>query len=272
MTPRVRVPWRCVRSALLVLAGGGWIGCDETDLPLDPTISAASTSGPTVKAPSNTNAVTVSESRIDVSWQDNSSNETGFEVWRAQGGPSGPFTRLVAAGANTAAHHDAGLAASTQYCYQVRTLRAYDGKTSYSAFSATACATTPAVPPPPPPPPPAALPPAPPVSLSAGNLIQYGLSNILLEWRAGADNQDGFKVERCGGVLCGDADFTLIAALGATSSFLVDTQVEPGSTYTYRVRAFNSAGDSAPSPEATGTACYVDVDPFDGFYTCFPPQ
>ena len=265
MTPRVRAPWRWVRSALLVLAGGGWIGCHGTDLPLDPTISAASTSGPTVKAPSNTNAVSVSQSRIDVSWQDNSSNETGFEVWRAQGGPGGPFNQLVAASANTTAHHDAGLAASTQYCYQVRAFRAYDGKTSYSAFSATACATTPAAPPPPP------LP-APPVSLSAGNLIQYGLSNILLEWRAGSDNQDGFKVERCGGVLCGDADFTLIATLGATSSFLVDTQFEPGSTYTYRVRAFNSSGDSAPSPEATGTACYVDVDPFDGFYTCFLPQ
>jgi len=262
----------CVTGSLVVLCIAS---CDNAEivgprpyghrLQIAPTITASSDAGggPKVNPPSNTNAVTVSERRIDVSWQDNSSNETGFEVWRAQGGPSGPFTQLVAAGANTAAHHDAGLDASTQYCYQVRTFRAYDGKTSYSAFSATACATTPAAPPPPP---------APPVSLSAGNLIQYGLSNILLEWRAGADNQDGFKVERCGGVLCGDADFTRIATLGATSSFLVDTQIEPGSTYTYRVRAFNSAGDSAPSPEATGTACYVDVDPFDGFYTCFPPQ
>src|SRR5437764_6349312 len=31
-------------------------------------------------APSNTNAVAASDSRIDVAWQDNSTNATGFEV------------------------------------------------------------------------------------------------------------------------------------------------------------------------------------------------
>src|SRR5258705_5410490 len=223
----------CVTGSLVVLCIAS---CDNPEivgprpyghrLQIAPTITASSDAGggPKVNPPSNTNAVTVSERRIDVSWQDNSSNETGFEVGRAQGGPSGPFTQLVAAGADTAAHHDAGLDASTQYCYQVRTFRAYDGKTSYSAFSATACATTPAAPPPPP---------APPVSLSAGNLIQYGLSNILLEWRAGAGNHDGFKGERCGGGLFGDADLTRVATPRANPRFFVGTQGEPGYTHTH---------------------------------------
>src|SRR5258705_4250838 len=213
----------CVTGSLVVLCIAS---CDNAEivgprpyghrLQIAPTITASSDAGggPKVNPPSNTNAVTVSERRIDVSWQDNSSNETGFEVWRAQGGPSGPFTQLVAAGANTAAHQDAGLDASTQYCYQVRTFRAYDGKTSYSAFSATACATTPAAPPPPP---------APPVSLSAGNLIQYGLSNILLEWRARPGNPDGLQGGRPGGGPFAGADLTPLPPLGANPRVFLGT-------------------------------------------------
>src|SRR5260370_16470941 len=67
-------------------------GCDHKQ-PMAPPVEAASTagSGSTPSAPSNTNAVAVSESRIDVSWQDNSSNETGFEVYLSATGPSGSF-------------------------------------------------------------------------------------------------------------------------------------------------------------------------------------
>ena len=56
-------------------------GCDRQQ-PLAPSVEAASTagSGPSVNAASSTNAAPVSKSRIDVSWRDNSTNETGFEV------------------------------------------------------------------------------------------------------------------------------------------------------------------------------------------------
>lgn len=438
-TPRrVRIIAACLASLL-----GACVAPD----PVEPWMTA-SVSGPKLTAPSNLSAVAASERRIDLSWQDNS-NETGFEVHRSTTGAAGSFVLLTTILGDVASYGDAGLSASTQFCYKVRAFRRYDGKTSSSAFSNTACATTPSPPAPPPPPPapprpypanakpqnsttidvlwwtdtypdgfrversfdvgetwtaagtagryarsfsdpgrtseqkacyrvfafnlggdsppsntscttpPAApsgltataidgptidvtwsdnsaleesyaverstdgvafsllatvyannayhdgavssnatywyrvrakkdggfsdfsnvasatagsvVPPLPPVSLNAGNLIQYGLSNVLLDWRAGSYNQDGFKVERCLGVLCSDPDFMLIATLGAISTWHVDINVQPGSTYTYRVRAFNSAGDSAPSPEASGTACYVDIDPFDGFYTCFPP-
>ena len=418
------------------------IACDRKQ-PVAPALEAgvSGVGGPTVKAPSNTNASAASDTRIDVSWQDNSTNETGFDVWRSSTGPAGTFTKVGGTGANQTKYSDVGLTNATQYCHRVRAFRNYDGKTSYSDLSNPACATTLAPPPPPPPPnapswtnalpgnsstvnvtwidnsinedgfrverapdpaatwasagtvganltafqetglaseqrvchrvvafnrggdsppsntdcttPPAAptgftatgvdgptidlawtdntavedgyemqrstdgvtfshlgdlpanntsshdgsvtsnttywyrvrakkdggfsdfsniasgtagslVPPAAP-ALGAYNL-QYGLSNIQLVWWAGSYNQDGFKVERCQGVICGDADFMMIATLSANSSDYLDIDVQPGSTYTYRVRAFNRAGDS-PASQVSGTACFVYIDS-DGFYGC----
>jgi TolB protein len=84
----------------------------------------------------------VSASAIAVSWQDNSTNETGFEVYRSTTGPSGAFALLASTAANVTAYSDGGLSGSSQYCYEVRAVRTRGGKTSYSAFSSAACATT----------------------------------------------------------------------------------------------------------------------------------
>jgi dipeptidyl aminopeptidase/acylaminoacyl peptidase len=112
------------------------------------------TAAPGVTAPSNVTVVGLSENRIDVSWRDNSSNETGFEIHRSLAGPDSPFSLVAALGAQRVNYNDAGLNPATQYCYKLRALRAVGGKTTYSEFSATACATTSAPSPPPPPPPP----------------------------------------------------------------------------------------------------------------------
>ena len=105
-----------------------------------------------VNAPSNTNAVAVSDSRIDVYWQDNSRNETGFEVHRSADGSDGAFTLVATTTADVTARGDTGLNPSTQYCYKVRAFKTPGSRTSYSEFSITACATTLAPPLPPLPP------------------------------------------------------------------------------------------------------------------------
>ena len=102
-----------------------------------------------VNAPSNTNAISVSDGRIDVSWQDNSTNETGFEVHRSATGSAGVFTLVATTTANVTARTDTGLNPSTQYCYKARAFITVGSGTSYSDFSNTACATTLAPPPPP---------------------------------------------------------------------------------------------------------------------------
>jgi hypothetical protein len=100
-----------------------------------------------LNSPSNTHAVAGSDSRIDVDWRDNSTAETGFEVHRAAGGSNGVFTLVATTAAGVTARADPGLNPSTQYCYKVRAFKTADGRTRYSDFSNTACATTKAPPP-----------------------------------------------------------------------------------------------------------------------------
>ena len=90
-------------------------------------------------------------------------------------------------------------------------------------------------------------------------------------WQDGPTKEDGFRVERCEQVVCNDDDFRLIAVTPYGWNFYNDGDVVPGTTYTYRVRAFNSAGASAASNEASATACVVATDP-EGYYVCADPE
>lgn len=91
-------------------------------------------------------------------------------------------------------------------------------------------------------------PPAAPYGLWAqGNANFPG--TIQLSWTDASSNEDGFKIERCDEIEC-----RVIATTAANASYYVDYPVVPGTTYGYLVRAYNRAGDSAPSG-AQGMAC-----------------
>src|SRR5258705_268171 len=122
------------------------LGLDKTR-PVEFSASAAAQPG--LNAPSNTHVVAVSNSRIDVYWQDNSANESGFEVHRSADGVNGVFTLVTTTTAGVTARSDTGLNPSTQYCYKLRAFNTADGLARYFSFSNTACATTLAPPPPP---------------------------------------------------------------------------------------------------------------------------
>ena len=93
---------------------------------------------------------------------------------------------------------------------------------------------------------------------------------IVLQWIDDSADFDGFKVERCVGLVCGDTDFTVIATTTARSYGDYVAGQAGGTTFTYRVRAFNRAGDSTPSNEASATACFVELAD-DGTYYCRTP-
>jgi len=92
--------------------------------------------------------------------------------------------------------------------------------------------------------PPPLTPPAAPSNLTATTAT----STALLAWDDNADNEDGFKVERgTDGV-----SFSEIDSVGKNSTFYVDSPLSPD-TYYYRVRAFNTAGNSDYSNTASTT-------------------
>jgi plastocyanin len=93
--------------------------------------------GGPVKAPSNLQATAVSTSEIDLTWTDNSTNETGFQVERRTIG--GTYAGVATVGPNTTSAPVPGLDAGSLSIFRVR---ATGSGGTVSAYSAEAVAAT----------------------------------------------------------------------------------------------------------------------------------
>jgi hypothetical protein len=218
----------CVSAAAALLLGCDGRGSLE---PLAmPGMSLAVVSAPPVEAPSNPSAVVVTNTRIDVGWQDRSGNETGFEVHRSMTGASGTFSLLASVGAGAVTYGDDGLALATQYCYKVRAVRVLGNKTVYSAFTSSACVATPA---PPPPPPSAAF-------ITAA--LPLDSTTVRISWMDNSLNEDGFRVLR-------STDGVSWAVVVAVRNVMTIDSGVPNAELgaCYRVIAFNAGGDAPTS-------------------------
>jgi Predicted peptidase len=184
-------------------------------------------SGGVPSTPTGLSANAVSSSRINLSWNDASNNETGFEITRATSA-GGPFLPRATVNANVNTFADTGLNASTQYWYRVRAVN-FAGASNYSS---TASATTQA-------PPPA---PTAPSGLSASS---PALQTVLLQWNDNSNNETAFEIWRSVG---NDTEFELLATVpggaGSQKSY-EDKPVFANVHYYYRVRAIGSPTPSA---------------------------
>jgi hypothetical protein len=84
--------------------------------------------------------------------------------------------------------------------------------------------------------------PAAPVNLTA---IAVSRGQINLTWSDNSNNEEGFKIERCQGKGC--TDFEEISQDRPNAIAFSNTELSRKSKYSYRVRAFNAAGNSAYS-------------------------
>jgi hypothetical protein len=92
---------------------------------------------PTIpQAPSGVTTAALSTTSIQLSWADNSDNETGFEIEQQVFNPSG--VKILMALANATSYRNGGLISKKTYCYQLRA-KGTDGDSAYSNQS---CSTT----------------------------------------------------------------------------------------------------------------------------------
>jgi hypothetical protein len=86
-------------------------------------------------APSNLTATAVSTTQINLSWTDNSNNETGFKIERCQGNSCTNFVQIATTAANVTTFNNTGLTRNTRYRYRVRAFNAV-GNSGYSNIAA----------------------------------------------------------------------------------------------------------------------------------------
>jgi serine protease len=88
--------------------------------------------------PSNLNAAAISSTQINLTWNDNSTDETSFQIQRCQGAGCTNFAQIATVGANVTSYADTGLTANTSHSYRVRASKS----SGNSAYSNIASATT----------------------------------------------------------------------------------------------------------------------------------
>lgn len=70
--------------------------------------------------------------------------------------------------------------------------------------------------------------------------------SVLVSWTDTSSNESGFRIERNDG----SGTFTSLTSLPPNSTSFLDVSVQPKTSYTYRIRALNVAGESDPSGDA----------------------
>jgi fibronectin type 3 domain-containing protein len=179
-------------------------------------------------APSGLVATPVSGTRVDLVWDDNSSNETQFKIERRILG--GTFAQIATTAANVRTFADTTAAAGTAYEYRVRASTA----TLDSPYSAPASATTPGGT--------GGIPDAP------SNLTHTLVgSTVRLNWRDNSTTEIGFRLQRRYAAWIWE-DLT---SVGPGIQTFDDTTAFGGVVYEYRVLALGSSGNSPFSPGVT---------------------
>lgn len=173
-----------------------------------------------LNAPSGLTASVNEEAGIDLVWQDNSTDEIGFEIGRMVYGASS-YSLLDTVGKNTVKYTDKTAKTGVQYNYRVR---AFMGDSeSYSAYSNTA-------------------------SLGIGILgapinLKFSYvssSQVLLSWTDTANNESGFKVEWKTGE---EGEWRVLSWLSSNTTSYTVTGLSQYSVYYFRIRAYSSSGN-----------------------------
>lgn len=169
-----------------------------------------------LNAPSILNAAVSADNNIEVDWTDNTSDESGFEIWRYSNGssPNQPYARVDA---NTTHFIDENVIPGVKYYYMIRAFIIPEG--FYSSYSVSGTVG---------------------VGLlnAPSNLKASIISNTQanLSWSDNSVGESGFIVER---KQPGDDNWTTVCWLPVNTTSYSLTGLTPYIKYLYRVKVFS---------------------------------
>lgn len=198
--------------------------------------SATTPLPPPPAAPSNLVATAVSYNQINLTWTDNSNNETDFIVERKLGdaNSANPWGPAGGSGQNIPSFPDGNCLPGTTYTYRVKAVNAGGS----SGWSNLATATTWTSPPPPAP----------------TNLQADGISSSAIEltWTDNSSGTASVVLERHDGAVGANTNWSVVTTVPAGQVSYINSSLSTNTTYTYRVKAVNGGVSSNYSNEDDG--------------------
>jgi chitodextrinase len=187
-------------------------------------------------APGNLRSTATTPSEVDLAW-DASTDDTGVTAYRIYRGTA----QIASVDGSTLAYADTTVSPSTDYTY---TVTAVDSAGHESPVSNSLQVSTPA--------PPDTTPPTKPTGLTATGAG----SQVNLAWNQSTDEVGvtGYNIYRNG---------SLLTSVGGTTLTYADTNVSPGTAYTYTVSAFDAVPNESPQSDPASVTTDVFSDGFE---------
>ena len=186
-------------------------------------------------APDNLTLFRFGASSVNLTWDDRSTNENSYEVWKKIS--DGPYVQIQILPANSLSTNDSGIVDGVSYHYRIRAVNTYGYSDSKEAGIGADITVMNA-----------------PTNLSATGL---GTKMILLQWEDNSSGELAFVIERriTSGVV-----YSQVGLAGPNETSFIDTTgLVPSSSYTYRVSARGQFEQSPWSNEESVLTLYIDT-------------
>lgn len=198
--------------------------------------------------PTTLSAISNNSTRVILNWKDNSNNENGFRIMRRLSS-SGVWTtvanltnnpcstKALSPSTEQVCFLNEALNPNTEYVYQVMAYNStVDSIKSNEAKVVTLGATT--------------LPQAPSDLTVNAYPVKFRPKMALLRWKDNANNEAGYRITRRSMVGNSYTEWIDVTTLPANSTELINVGLVAGTTYFYRVAAFNALGEVMSDQEA----------------------